>query len=144
MACKKQLGEPTSHKQKCKLLSGPQDSADVHSVMLSQTYQTTYCASASCSVCVKSPALLLIAMVIWHSGNYVGQSYSTSGTVSTGMGDQKLTILGRANHRHMWPTTQACLSMTGNEYWPKCDDVLWLGSKGGWLIRFIGKLASGR
>ena len=58
--------------------------------------------------------------------------YSTSGPVTTGMGDR----LWRTNHAPQYfskpprPTQPPTLSGTGNEYQLKCGDALRLGSKG--------------
>jgi len=51
-------------------------------------------------------------------------------TASTGMGDRlrlgKLPRYFTMPHRSAQPPT---LCGTGNDYWPKCDDALWLESK---------------
>jgi len=43
------------------------------------------------------------------------------------------------------PTQPPALSGMGNEYWPKGDDAVWLGSKAGWFIpNTVDKCVGGR
>jgi len=71
-------------------------------------------------VCAKGMHLVTVVrklVVVWHSGNGIGHNKVTlrrAQCVSSHAGQ-----LGLVPHSRM-----------GNEYWPKCSDVLWLGSKG--------------
>jgi len=57
------------------------------------------------------------------------QSYSTSNPVSTEMGDRSRYTIVVCNQPPR-PTQPPTLSRLWNEYQPKCDDAVWLGSKG--------------
>ena len=76
-------------------------------------------------------------MAAWSSGYGVGLATRRSrvqfpaAATNTGMNDR--LPAGKPPQYFTKPprsTQTPTLSGTGNEYWPKCGDVLWLGNKG--------------
>jgi len=64
--------------------------------------------------------------------------YFMLGPVTTGMGDHL-----RYFSRPLWLAQPPSLSGMGNEYQPKCDDAVWLGSKCN-LIPLVDEYVDGR
>jgi len=109
-----------------------------------RTWQTSLSVGRQCRLSLSFRRLLRFtgqsslvqpASYLWRRGVAVTslgvsqRGYSTSGPVSTGMGDR----LWRINYLSISPSHPVQLSLlpsAGNEYQPKCGDALRLGSKG--------------